>query len=44
MSSEISHMVAYDNYNDFQQLSTSNSHNISFHYFEDCSMTKLTLG
>jgi hypothetical protein len=41
MNSEIIQNLAYDNnYDDFQ----SHFHKISFHYFEDHLMMKLTLG
>jgi hypothetical protein len=43
MSNEIIQSVAYDNYDDFN-MSTSYFHKISFHYYEDYLMTKLTLG
>jgi hypothetical protein len=43
MSREIIQNVAYDNYDDFHH-STSYFHKISFHYFEDYLMMKLTLG
>jgi hypothetical protein len=43
MSSEIIQSVAYDNYDDFNML-TSYFPKISFHYFEDYLMMKLTLG
>jgi len=43
MSSEIIQSVVYDNYNDFQHVN-SYFHKISFSYFEDYLMTKLTLG
>jgi hypothetical protein len=44
MSSEIIESVAYDNYDDFFNMSTSYFHINSFHYLEDYLMTKLTLG
>jgi hypothetical protein len=34
-SSEIIQSVAYDNYDDFQHISTSHFHKNSFHYFQD---------
>jgi prophage maintenance system killer protein len=43
MSTEIIQGVAYDNYDDFFNMSTSYFHKISFHYFGDYLMTKLTL-
>jgi hypothetical protein len=43
MSSEIIQNVAYDNYDDFQHVNFLFPQ-ISFHYFEDYLMTKLTLG
>jgi hypothetical protein len=43
MSSEIIHSVTYDK-NDEINMSTSYFHKISFHYFGDYLMTKLTLG
>jgi len=43
MSSEIIQGVAYYNYEIFN-MSTSYFHKISFHYFGDYLMTKLTLG
>jgi hypothetical protein len=43
MSSEIIQSVAYDNMMIFNK-STSYFHIISFHYFEDYLMKKLTLG
>ncbi len=43
MKSEIIQNVAYDNYDDDFQFSISIIHKISFHYFEDYLMTKLTL-
>ncbi len=43
MSSEIIQSVAYDNYDDFQQVNLY-FHEISFHYFEDYLMTELSLG
>jgi hypothetical protein len=42
MSSEIIQSVAYDKYDDFQHVNFI--FKISFHYFEDYLMTKLTLG
>ncbi len=42
MNSEIIQNAAYDNYDDFQH--DNFFHKISFHYFEDYLMTKLTLG
>jgi hypothetical protein len=42
MSNETIQNVAYDNYDIFI-MSTSYFHKISFHYFEDYLMTKLTL-
>ncbi len=39
MSSETIHIVAYDNYDDFQHVNFI----FSFHYFEDYLMMKLTL-
>jgi hypothetical protein len=45
MSSEIIQSVVYDNnYDDFLNMSTSYFHKISFHYFEDYLITKLTSG
>jgi hypothetical protein len=44
MISEIIQSVAYDNYDDFFNMSTSYFHKFSFCYFEDYLMTKLTLG
>ncbi len=54
MSSEIIRNVAYDNYDDFQCVNkkcvikfhnnVSYFHKISFHYFKDYLMMKLTLG
>jgi hypothetical protein len=44
MSSEIISRVVYNNYNDFQHVSFIFFHKISFCYFEDYLMTKLTLG
>jgi hypothetical protein len=41
MSNKIIQSVEYDKYDD---LSTSYLHKISFRYFEDYLMTKLTLG
>jgi hypothetical protein len=43
MSSEIIQSVAYDNYDNFKHVDVI-FHKISFHYFEDYLMTKLTLG
>jgi hypothetical protein len=42
MSSEIIQSVAYDNYDDFQHVNFIFFTKISFHYFEDYLMTKLT--
>jgi hypothetical protein len=44
MSSEIIHNVAYDKILMIFKMSTSYFHKISFHYFEDYLMMKLTLG
>jgi hypothetical protein len=44
MSSEIVQSVAYDNYDDFSTFQLHIFHKISFHYFEDYLMMKLTLG
>jgi hypothetical protein len=45
MSSEIIQSLVYDNiYDHFFNMSASYFHKISFHYFEDYLMTKLTLG
>jgi hypothetical protein len=43
MNSEIIQRVAYDNYDDFQLVIFIFSQ-ISFHYFDDYLMTKLTVG
>jgi hypothetical protein len=43
MSTEIIQSVAYDNFMIFS-MSTWYFHKISFHYFEDYSMMKLSLG
>jgi hypothetical protein len=43
MTNEIIESVAYDNYDDFQHVNLI-FHKISFHYFENNIMTKLTLG
>jgi hypothetical protein len=37
-------VVAYDNYDDFQHVSTSYFHKFSFHYFDDYLTTKPTFG
>ncbi len=42
MSNEIIQNVTYDNYDDFQHVNFI--YKISFHYFEDYLMMKLTLG
>jgi len=45
MSNEIIQNVTYDNYDDFQHANFIFSQDfISFHYFEDYLMMKLTLG
>jgi hypothetical protein len=44
MSREIIENIAYDNYDDFQHVNFIIFHKISFHYFEDYLMMKLTLG
>jgi len=45
MSSEIIFQnITYDNYDDSQPCQLHIFHKISFHYFEDYLMTKLTLG
>jgi hypothetical protein len=44
MSSEIIQNVAYDKIMMIFNMSTSNFYKISFHYFEDYLMMKLTLG
>ncbi len=44
MSNEIIQCVVYDNYDDFQHVNFIFSHKISFHYFENYLVTKLTLG
>jgi hypothetical protein len=43
MSNETIHIVAYDNYDDFQHVNLIFSQNFVSHYFEDYLMTKLTL-
>jgi hypothetical protein len=43
MSSEIIQSVVYDNYNEFQHVNFIPSQKISFRYFEDYLMMKLTL-
>jgi hypothetical protein len=46
MSNEIIQCVVYDNYDDFStcQLHIFTQNFISFHYFENYLVTKLTLG
>jgi hypothetical protein len=44
MSSEIIHIIAYNNYDGFFDIPASYVHNISFQCLNDFLMTKLILG